>query len=116
MPDVHVALTSKFIAKVINQREFFRNIRKAVSELFSIELPKIAVKPEYYAPGCDEGRPSVTVIVTVGQGERAPKHQELAEILVRQVKPIADKAIGGDAGEVKAIIDLELRKTATAGA
>jgi hypothetical protein len=115
MPDVRISVTNEFIGKVNDQSKFCRRIRKTVSDLFDIQLPKVAVKLEHYAPGCDEERPSVSVGVTIGQGDRAPKQAELVQALADQIKPIADEAIGGDAGEIKTMIDLGLRKTAIAG-
>jgi phenylpyruvate tautomerase PptA (4-oxalocrotonate tautomerase family) len=114
MPDVRISVTEEFINKVADQSEFCGSIRKAVSKLFNIDLSGVAVKLEYYAPGCESERPHVTVGVTINQGHRAPQQQELVQALANMVKPIADKAIGEDAGVVKTMIDLGLRKTATA--
>ncbi len=115
MPDVRISVTEEFIGKVADQSKFCRRIRRTVSELFDIEFAGVAVKLEHYAPGCDEKRPSVSVGVTINQGDRAPRQAELVQTLANQVKPIADEAIGGNAGMVKTMIDLGLRKTATAG-
>lgn len=114
MPDVRISVTTEFISKVTDQSGFCRNVREIVSKLFGIELAGVAVKLEHYAPGCEDERPSVSVGVTIGEGDRASKQTELVQTLAKQVKPIADKAIGGNAGKVKTMIDLGLRKTATA--
>lgn len=115
MPDVRISVTKGFISKIDDEPRFCCDIRKAVSKLFKIELAGIAVKLEHYAPGCDEERPSVSVGVTINQGDRAPQQAELVQTLADQVKLIANEAIQGNAGKVKAMIDLGLRKTATAG-
>jgi len=115
MPDVRISVTKEFINKVDDQSKFCCSIRKAVSKLVHIELAGVAVKLEHYAPGCDEERPPVSVGVTINQGDRAPKQAELVQALAHLIKPIADEAIGGNAGKVKTMIDLGMRKTAVAG-
>lgn len=112
MLDVHVSVTSEFHAKTANLPKFCAHVRRIVEELFEVGLPSVSVKMEFYAPGCEEGRPHVAVSVTVNEDHWAPKHDKLLQALADRIKPVADVAIGGDAGKVKAMIDLGIRKAA----
>ena len=115
MPDVRILVTNRFANKVSDLAGFCCSVRTAVSKVLVFELPLVSVKLDFYAPGCEEGRPPVTVSVSINQGERTPKHAELARELANQMKAAADQAVTCNVGQVKVIFDLMLRKTTTAG-
>lgn len=114
MPDVRVTTTSEFDQK-INEPEFYSGVRKIVADAFGFDLSKVGVKCDGYAPGCDDERPPVTVLVSVGEGNRAPMHAEIAQTIADGVKSLSDSSFGTDVGQIKVILDLCLRKVAVAG-
>jgi hypothetical protein len=118
MPDVRILPTYGFLVKIpddSDQVDFYRCVRRMVATVFQVELSLVAAKLEHYAPGCEDGRPAVTLGVSLNEGERGPRREVLAQSLAKRLKLLADEAVGGDAGQVKVILDLLLRKTATAG-
>lgn len=114
MPDVRITVTDEFY-QVAKLGAFCPGVRQAVADVFGFALAKISVKLDRYAPGCGSERPPVTVSVSVNEGERAPVHVTLVQAVADEVKPLADEAVSGDAGQVKVVLDLCLRKTAVQG-
>ncbi|MGC9599011.1 MAG: hypothetical protein ABSE18_01340 [Minisyncoccia bacterium] len=116
MPDVRIVVADEFINNVQDDAAFCRGVRKAVAELFGFDTAPVCVQLEFYAPGCEDGRPPVVVAIsTKYKEERIPQQADLTQRLADQVKRLADEAVGKDVGQIKTRIDLVCRATATAG-
>ena len=116
MPRVEILLTEQFLRAVACQPAFFREVRVAVATMFATPLAGVAVTYQRYAPGCEDEHPGLAVTVTINEGNRAAKLPEITQELADRMKPIADRAIRGNAGPVKGVVDIGLRRSAMAGA
>lgn len=112
MPICRITVTKDFQSQFRGLSNFCRSIRQIVADTFKVDVSKVSVKLENYAPGCEDGRPPVAVEVSIGEGERTPIQQELVDVIGAAVKDLTDQTVRGRVDEVKVILDLERRKIA----
>ena len=116
MPDVRITLTTELRDALKREGNFCSIVRNMIAALFHVDFSAVAVKLEEYAPGCEEHRPHASITVTIREtddlkAQQQTKTQVLADklkmIVVRNTTTTVD-------WEVKAVLDLGLRTTASA--
>ena len=114
MPDVRISVTEAYLASVKDKGRLCCKIRVLVALTFDTDIAGVATKLETYAPGCDERRPHLSVSVTIDKEGRRERQQELAQTLVGRVKTVAaEESDMPEVGQVKVVIDLGTRTSAT---